>query len=397
MFVVVFLLPSLASATVLYSQSISTATQTTAGALEQQLGTSLSGYAESISIIAAVNTSTTVLLDLIQCNVNNRLDASCVLAMSYTSGTLLPGSHTVTMTGGWEMQSSKYYFLDYRGGTSANVKFLGSASNSWAGGDCVSYPGAGSSCSPITDLYFSIQGQGLGDNSAITSLNTPTAGQVVSTNAVTFNFSYYNIDGFTIAGVSLVDVTASQSTVGATTSITSSGSATASLTRYLTTGHQYRWSAYLQKASGERITSQSRTFYVISTPSFSSSTASLVPVDQITEANASSTILQTLNQSLNIFSLVQDRIPFAYIFLIGNLISTDNVPATSAAGEIALDLGAIGTSSPMFQYGRIVIFSTTTVMTYLEDYLPAIRALCNVVLYATTALALYAMRKQIFV
>jgi len=396
----VFLIAGTASASVLYSQSVSTATQTTAGALEQVLGTGLSGYAESISVIAAVNTSTTVLLDLIQCNVNNRLDGSCVLAMSYTSGSLLPGSHIVTMTGGWELQSSKYYFLDYRGGTSANVKFLGSASNLWAGGACVSYPSAGSSCSPISDLYFEIGGQGLGENSAITALNTPTDGQVVSTNAVTFNFSYYNIEGFTIAGVSLVDVTASQSVLGATTSITSSGSATASMTRYLTTGHQYRWSAYLAKANGQRISSQTRTFYVVSTPSFSSSTASLVPIDQITESNASSSLAQTLLNSINIFSLAQERIPFAYIYRIVEQIDTDNLPATSEFAAVTIDFDFSSTTSEKAAYlpSDFVIFSTSTIRQFIPDAMfNAIYVFMQGTCWVSMLMAMWSRRTAIFV
>jgi len=150
---------------------------------------------------------------------------------------------------------------------------------------------------------------------------------------------YFNVfsDAYVLAGCSIVDVSASQSIPCSSTAINASGQVTFSYTKYLATGHQYTWSAYLQKANGQRISSQTRTFYVVSTPSFSSSTASLVPIDQITESNASSTLAQTLLNSVNIISLIQERIPFVYIFKIMEQVDTDNLPATSEFTAVTID------------------------------------------------------------
>jgi len=405
---------TVANADVLYSQTNS-ASQTTAASLEtyQSLGTGLSGYITGYTfrIVALASASQNYALNLVECNTATVTSAAGLSCSGGGAGTVASASYILNVAAGtfdieavfttaYVLNSSKYYFITFgtSGAPDTDVRMKGSSSDTYTNGSFNAFSSGGST-SPVLDAYFILNGQIESSNTRIISLNTPIDGEVTATQAVNFQFTYYSnpSDLYTTLGVSLVDVSSSQSVVGATSTVAGSGQFTASLTRFLSSGHQYRWTAYLQKANGQRITSQSRTFYVVSTPSFSSSTASIVPIDQITEANASSTILQTLNQTLNIFSLLGNKVPFVYFFLVYGTLNWDNVPATSQAGEVALDLGDVASSSIMFNYGRVVIFSTTTVSTYLGPYLTPIRALCDVVLYVTTGLALFAMRRQIFV
>lgn len=226
---------------------------------------------------------------------------------------------------------SKYYGIawDCDSGCGANIYVRGNPANSYAGGDYLS-PNPTHDTN-IADIYMRLYNDNVDDSSRIVSLDSPIDGEVTSSTLVNFAFTYYSnpADLFTIAGISLVDISAAQSVVGATTTVAGSGQFSASLTRQLASGHQYRWFAYLQKADGTRIQSQSRVFYAAATPSFSSSTASLFPIEQVTDANASSSLQQYAQQFVNTLSAFQGKFPISWLYGTYAIFNSISVSSTS--------------------------------------------------------------------
>jgi len=407
-----------ASADVVLAQQLTYSTSTNGvpySIYYQDLGTGLPAvdFPTTLTVRLKTNTGTKDVSARIRCFTTSAYTTDC--GNGDGSGNLLYYSSTSTINTSWSdytfyfasstysISASRYYRIGLSvspDGTGSNVLVAGSAANTYAGGDCIL--GSAQCAGGVADIYFKLQGSGINTGTAITSLNSPSDGQVTPSTAVTFSFTYFNYadDGYLTSGISLVDVTAGQSLVGATSSIIVSGTYTQNFTKFLTAGHQYKWSAYLQKQNGQRLTSLTRTFYAASTPSFSSSTASLVPIDQITDSNASSTIQNLLN-NVNIFSLLADRVPFAYIFLIVDQIGNNlNWPATSdyAAVTLSIPLSTSTAQKAVFVPTSFVIFSTTTIRQYIPDVIfNSIYLLMQGAIWVSLMFVLWRRKERFFV
>lgn len=313
-----------------------------------------------------------------------------VFRPSDTSEVLVHASSTATIN----FDPTKYYGVTVycNSGCQNDIYVRGSASNVFVGGSYFNDNGAN-----VADIYLSMFNDVIDSTSRIISLNAPANNGTTATEVVTFEYTYFNnpSDGFVKTGVTLVDLTASQSIVGASTTISGSGQFNASLQRQLASGHQYRWTAYLEKANGQRVISQSQIFYVVSFVGYGSSTASVLQPSEITESNASSTLQSTLMQFLNIFSLVQNKIPFAYVDRVIEEIDTSNLPATSEFAAVRVDFPT--STNSMLNIGTVELFSTSTVTDLMGNTIhSALYLLAEVALYMGTILAMWNGRNQFF-
>jgi len=409
---------TVANADVLYSQTISTtqsATIPNGTPITQRFYTGLAtSTLQGVSIRASWNgsgTAASITTIRMRCYQDN-----------FTTFTVCPGTSVLTWTGTQTLTTTEteYYFnfsttnenfiksgysyvleIEISNAGASRGYSYGANSDVTSSGYC--YNNA-LECGTVQDLFYILYGLGttIPLQTQVYTVTSPTQFQVTSSAdvPVTFTYLYNSSTGvYDKVGVEVIEqsnnrlvLRTSERSIDTTTGIR-----TFTDILPLQSNKAYRIRGYLRNSSTTKMAfGPYRDFSTIS-DQFFNSTSTLVNLSQITEINASSTIAQTLLDSINIFSLLANKVPFAYMFYVGSMFSFDNVPATSQAGEVALDLGDIASSSIMFNYGRVVIFSTTTVSTYLGPYLTPILALCDVVLYVTTGLALFAMRRQIFV
>jgi len=219
---------------------------------------------------------------------------------------------------------------------------------------------------------------------------TPANGSYSSTTPTTFSATYYNAgtEGFDLATFSIKDVTDPSNHPLTFPVNTALGSQTITNHVQLTNSHAYLWRPviYSSTSSSSPIYGDWYSFQSTSTPN-----ATFDP-NFISGTVGTSTLLSSTNllSFLNVPSLLQTKIPFAYIFQIADGFATGlNASSTAIpSGVMSYKLPGVATSSED-------MFSTSTISRFLSPTMIAtLRGLQLAILYILVGYALYRIAKS---
>jgi len=224
---------------------------------------------------------------------------------------------------------------------------------------------------------------------------TPENGVTTASTSVSFSADYY-FDCTSSFGLldrvafEIVDATTGESgpTRFGSTQIATCGTATLNANRTLTTGHFYLWRPVIFSSSGTTTPIEGQYYSIngVVTPSASSTPFLGATVGTSTLPNTTN-----LLSFLNVPTLLQTKIPFAYIFQIADGIKvgmSSSTAATIPSGTFTWK-GVTGATT------TIDMFSTTTIGYYLSPTLIGLwREFELAILYITFGYALYRRAKH---
>jgi len=227
--------------------------------------------------------------------------------------------------------------------------------------------------------------------SRILSLIQPTNGATAPSTAVTFQFSWFNsgLELYTKAQTEISDVTSGFQYAPQQSSAAVSGYGTTTQIYTLTANHLHLWRACLfNPDSGQKTCSAYRSLNVVG-PSASSS----VPIfPDVNGDNATSSIEGSFWSFLNVYTLLQSKLPFAYFFQVADLMNELQSTTTATIEPVIFDYAGLDISSTTKNSlpDQWEAFSTTSVTEYIPpSVLSAWRLLMSSVLWFGFAMFAY--------
>jgi len=219
---------------------------------------------------------------------------------------------------------------------------------------------------------------------------TPATGAYSSSTPTTFSAGYYNsgIEGYDLVSFAIKDVTNPASHPLVFPVSASLGSHTVTNNVALTNSHAYLWRPVIYSSTGNPAPTYGDwySFQSTSTPN-----ATFDP-NFVSGTVGTSTLLSSTNllSFLNVPSLLQTKIPFAYIFQIADGFAVGLTASSSAipSGLMSYKLPGTATSSQD-------MFSTSTISRFLSPTMIAtLRGLQLAILYMLFGYALYRIAKS---
>jgi len=300
---VLLYIPSFAFGTVLIQQNDSTAESTTGSVTpywNQYFGTGLSGDFESFSVKIApivgvnyVNNNHTGFVKTTlayNCDGSYLSCSSVVLVSNSQLATTSFQKQTITFSTSTQItfDSSKYAYVQFCMQSDVNCSLSGSIKvfGTTATSNVIVAPGitfatttilGTNSAAPVVQSSFSLISMGGVSGNYIVTQSSPSNFSTTESTNVEFSFTY-NVDTssgiYSYVGFNLKDLTTGQSidVSSATSSIISSGLASYSYTKTLTSGHMYSWTPYMKQTGGTlpTILGDSYTFWVVNRNSYQS-------------------------------------------------------------------------------------------------------------------------------
>jgi len=364
--------------TIIYQQPDSSTVINTSFSTIFGIGTGLSGVVESISVYAGNSTA-----------VSGNATLSCYTDATYS--TQCPGSEplgigrTITLSGGTyfsiptsagiielpfleatttsalQLSASRYYRLSFSNGGSGTLSLYGTTTPNTCLSNCTG--------SPYMYVYAVDTAPNSFDTSSrIISLVTPQNGATSPTASVTFQFSWFNsgLELYTVSQVEISDITNGYQYAPVSSNAAVSGYGTTTQILSLTPNHLHLWRAcLLNPQSNQKTCSPTRSLNVVGA-SASSSFPTLPTVD---DSNATSTIEGSIWGFLNAYTILQQKLPFAYFFQVGDLLYELQSTSTSSFEPVVFDYGSldISTTSKNALPEKWIAFSTSTVTEYIPS------------------------------
>jgi len=362
------LMPSVASASVLVSQTATSSGSSLAPWVSvgeyrevfQTLGNGLSGVATSASLYIETLSGTSQTSVTLQEFSDSGYTTKVAEYQSATTTSSASGWVNFAFSSSAVLSDTKYYRIRYAAvfATSGTRNWKGVNTNAYLFGEAVE--GTGVKVNTL-DTAFILYGTTNTQSRVISSTMVPYQNYVTPSSNVTFTFDYFSgSPAVDRVGYELRDLTAQQTIAPKETDILLSGTGTFATTTTLSEGHSYVWTPYVRKTSDDsKIYGASRLFFVVENTVLSDAISLLPASTTIDDSVASSTelfaVIPSVLRSLPLFSFLE---PVKEGF---DLLFTDSGVATSslvlsydgmgASNSVTIDLNDVA-AIPLVQMVR---------------------------------------------
>lgn len=397
--------------TIFYQQPIHTDVINSSNSPAIGLGTGLSGVLTEIQIWVRNSTNVNGNVTLgcytdsaysIQCPQSEplgsfrsiTLDSGTYFTLDTTTGgksVSLPFS-SATTSSALLLNANRYYRLTVSNGGTGTLSLYGTTTpNTCANAGCTG--------SAYMYVFGAIQQSSqIATTSRIIEQITPGNGVTTSSAVVTFQWSWFNsgYELYDTAQAEISDITAGFQYTPQQSNAALSGYGTTTQIYTLTANHLHLWRACLYNpASGNKTCSPYRSLNVVG-----ASASSSVPVfSDVTDTTASSTIAGSIWGFLNVGSLLQTKLPFAYFYQISDLFNELQSTSTSSFEPVLFDYESLSLSTTTKNSlpAQWEAFSTTTIGQYIpSNVLASWRLLMQSVLWFGFASYVYFAIQRMF-
>jgi len=413
----VLLLAGRADAAIVYQQPITTftgGTEVAPGFTGILIGTGIDAPLGLQSAgISAVSSTTRSLGFTLYCRVGSTwASGSCPefidqsVDFGYASITSAPATYQIGVVEGQTVPilPTRYYFFSLiSGGGTGNVALIGTSTPNQCAIGCADV-GSGT-LSPINPYLVLVGNDYLSSVSATSSRILqqvlPQNGTTTSSTSVLFQYSWYNnpADGdFDKVQVEITDATIAYQYMPLQSDILLSGYATTTQTYLgLNAGHLHIWRACMYNTeTTEKRCGPFYSFNVIS----ASAPQTLIPVPDVNEGNATSSLSQALSDFINVPNLLATRYPFSLFYNVANLLVSLQASSTQDVSDVVLDYGSldIATATKNILPAQFTVFGTSTISHFVpQPVIDAWRLLMASVLWMSFAALVFFTVKRGFV